>query len=127
MQAYRKLTINTTVGDLAGNLDLMLEAARRSAAGGAGLVIFPELSLTGYPPRDLVEKPSFLERTEEQLQRLAAETARLDSALVCGYVGRSTALAGKTATNNAAVLDGGKIQEGLKRANSAAKSRRPVK
>ncbi|RPI12085.1 MAG: NAD+ synthase, partial [Acidobacteriales bacterium] len=49
--------INTTVGDLAGNLNLMLEASRRSAAGGAGLVVFPELSLTGYPPRDLVEKP----------------------------------------------------------------------
>ena len=101
--------INTTVGDLAGNLNLMLQAARRSAAGGAGLAIFPELSLTGYPPRDLVEKPSFLERTEEQLQRLAAETAQLDTALVCGYVGRSTALAGKTATNSAALVDGGEV------------------
>src|SRR5512138_3909364 len=101
--------INTTVGDLAGNLDLMLSSARRAAAAGAGVVVFPELSLTGYPPRDLVEKPSFLERTEQHLQRLALETAELDACLVCGYVGRSNALTGKSATNSAAVLDHGRI------------------
>ena len=101
--------INTTVGDLTGNLDLILRAARRGAAGGARLIIFPELSLTGYPPRDLVEKPSFLDRTEQQLQRLAAETAGLGAALICGYVGRSAAMTGKTATNSAAVIDGGQV------------------
>ncbi len=101
--------INTTVGDLEGNLELMLEAARRGAAAGAGLVVFPELSLIGYPPRDLVEKASLLERTEEQLQRLARESAGIGPALVCGYVGRSAAPAGKAATNSAAVVDGGKV------------------
>ena len=101
--------INTTVGDLAGNVDLMIQAARRAAAGGAELIVFPELSLTGYPPRDLVEKPSFVERTETQLDRLAAETAALDIALVCGYVGRSNSTSGKNATNSAAVLEHGRI------------------
>ena len=101
--------INTTVGDLAGNLELILDATRRGAAGGAQLVVFPELSLTGYPPRDLVEKPSFLERTEQQLERLATETAGLDASLICGYVGRSAALTGKSATNSAAVIEGGRI------------------
>ncbi|HSB15211.1 MAG TPA: NAD+ synthase [Bryobacteraceae bacterium] len=101
--------INTTVGDLAGNVDLMVQAARRAAADGAELIVFPELSLTGYPPRDLVEKPSFLERTETQLDRLAAETAALDIALVCGYVGRSNSTSGKNATNSAAVLENGRI------------------
>ena len=100
--------INSTVGDLAGNLDLILDATRR-AAGRADLIVFPELSLTGYPPRDLVEKPSFLERTGQQLQRLAAETAGLDITLICGYVGRSGALTGKDATNSAAVIEGGEI------------------
>ncbi len=100
--------INTTVGDLAGNLDLILDATRR-AAGRAGLVVFPELSLTGYPPRDLVEKPSFLDQTEQQLQRLASETAGLDITLICGYVGRSGALTGKSATNSAAVIEGGGV------------------
>jgi predicted amidohydrolase len=81
--------INSTVGDLGGNVDLMVQTARRAAGQGAELVVFPELSLTGYPPRDLVEKPSFLERTEEQLERLARQTAELKPALICGYVGRS--------------------------------------
>jgi NAD+ synthase (glutamine-hydrolysing) len=101
--------INTTVGDLAGNTDLMVRAARKAAAGGARLVVFPELSLTGYPPRDLVEKPSFLERTAQQLDRLAAETVELPVAIICGYVGRSDAAAGKHATNSAAVIERGRV------------------
>src|SRR5512138_2096642 len=101
--------INTTVGDLAGNLDLMLSSARRAAARGAGVVVFPELSLTGYPPRDLVEKDSFLERTQQQLERLTAETAGLPLAIVCGYVGRSSSSTGKRASNSAAVVERGKV------------------
>lgn len=101
--------INTTVGDLAGNVDLIVRTARAGAAGGAALVVFPELSITGYPPRDLVEKRSFLERSEEHLDRLARETADLNAAVICGYVGRSNALTGKTATNSAAVIDGGRV------------------
>ncbi len=73
------------------------------------LVIFPELSLTGYPPRDLVEKPSFIERSEEELQRLARETAGLDLSVVCGYVARAEAETGKRALNSAAVLQKGEI------------------
>src|SRR5512142_3148161 len=101
--------INSTVGDLAGNADVMVRAAREAARGGAEIIAFPELSITGYPPRDLVEKPSFLERSEEQLQRLAAETASLDIAIVAGYAGRSDATLGKRATNSAAVLCRGEI------------------
>ncbi len=101
--------VNPTVGDLAGNADLILAAARRAASRGAEVVVFPELSLTGYPLRDLVEKPSFLERTQQQLDRLAAETSSLDATLICGYVSRSEAPAGKTAANSAAVIRRGKI------------------
>jgi NAD+ synthase/NAD+ synthase (glutamine-hydrolysing) len=101
--------INTTVGDLGGNADLIVRTARAAAEGGARLVVFPELSLTGYPPRDLVEKPSFLERTQQHLARLAAETAHLDIALICGYVGRSEVPAGKRATNSAAVVERGRV------------------
>ncbi len=101
--------INPTVGDLPGNADLILETARRGAAGGAQLIVFPELSLTGYPPRDLVEKPSFLERTGQQLERLAHETAGLGASLICGYVGRSASPTGKSATNSAAVIERGEI------------------
>jgi NAD+ synthase/NAD+ synthase (glutamine-hydrolysing) len=73
-------------------------------------VVFPELSITGYPPRDLVEKPTFVECSEGQLQRLAAETADLPISAICGYVGRSESHAGKGATNSAAILERGSIR-----------------
>jgi NAD+ synthase/NAD+ synthase (glutamine-hydrolysing) len=101
--------INTTVGDLAGNVDRMVRAAHQAAGARANLVVFPELSVTGYPPRDLVEKPTFVERSERQLERLAAETASLDLALIAGYVGRSESSTGKRAANSAAILRGGNI------------------
>src|SRR5437762_4029985 len=101
--------INSTVGDLSGNARLMLEASLRAAGRGAEAVVFPELALTGYPPRDLVEKPSFLNRSESELERLAKETADLDLSVVCGFVARSLAETGKRAFNSAAVLEGGKV------------------
>src|SRR5215467_14070881 len=101
--------INTTVGDLSGNADLMLRSAREAAAREAAVVVFPELSLTGYPPRDLVEKPTFIERSEQFLEFLAAESAGLRVALVCGYVGQATSATGKHAANNAAVISGGRV------------------
>ena len=101
--------INTTVGNLAGNVDRMAEYARRAAAGGASIVVFPELSVTGYPPRDLVEKPTFIEHSERQLSRLASLTAELPLEVVCGYVGRSDSSTGKRATNSAAVLGKGEV------------------
>jgi NAD+ synthase (glutamine-hydrolysing) len=101
--------INPTVGDLAGNVDRMTRAAREAARQGANLVVFPELSLTGYPPRDLVEKPSFLDANERELQRFARETADLDLSIICGYVARAQAENGKQALNSAALLEQGKI------------------
>jgi NAD+ synthase/NAD+ synthase (glutamine-hydrolysing) len=101
--------INTTIGDLTGNVDRMVAAARKAAGLHADLIAFPELSITGYPPRDLVEKESFLERSECELQRLARETAELPLALICGYVGKSQEGAGKRATNSAAILQRGAI------------------
>ncbi len=101
--------INSTVGDLNGNARRMIEAARAAVDRGADIVVFPELSLTGYPPRDLVEKESFLERTAEQLEGLAAETASLTAAIVCGYVGQAAADTGKPASNSAALIQRGEV------------------
>ncbi|MEO7144158.1 MAG: NAD+ synthase [Bryobacteraceae bacterium] len=101
--------INSTVGDLSGNADRMIHFAHRAAERPADLVVFPELSLTGYPPRDLVEKPSFLERTAAELQRLAAETAGLSLSLICGYVAPASISTGKRVFNSAAVIERGKI------------------
>ncbi|MEQ1948287.1 MAG: NAD+ synthase [Bryobacteraceae bacterium] len=101
--------INPTVGDLTGNVDRIVAYARKAAAGGANVVAFPELSVTGYPPRDLVEKPSFIEASEDALLRLERETADLPTTIICGYVAHSHAETGKHAFNNAAVIDHGKI------------------
>ena len=73
--------INPTVGDLTGNVNRMTRAARDAAGRGAEAVVFPELSLAGYPPRDLVEKPSFLDASARELERLAAETTDLAGVL----------------------------------------------
>jgi NAD+ synthase (glutamine-hydrolysing) len=101
--------INPTIGDFEGNLALMTKASEDAAVRGAQLVVFPELSITGYPPRDLVEKPNFVERSEEAVGLLAARTAHLPLAVICGYVGRSREAVGKRATNSAAILRGGEI------------------
>src|SRR5580704_2811742 len=101
--------LNPTVGDLAGNVGRMTRASRDAAARKAEVVVFPELSITGYPPRDLVEKPSFITRSEGELERLARETAELDISIICGYAARSQSETGKRAMNAAAVLEGGKV------------------
>lgn len=76
--------INTLVGDIPGNTARVLDAARVSLAGGAiDAIIFPELTLTGYPPEDLLLRPSLAGRIEQALQELIA--ARLPVALVIGY------------------------------------------
>ena len=101
--------INPTVGDLAGNSGRIVARAREAAQKGASVVVFPELSLTGYPPRDLVEKPSFIEASEAALARLARETASLELAIICGYVAHSHAETGKHAFNSAAVIERGDV------------------
>jgi NAD+ synthase (glutamine-hydrolysing) len=101
--------INPTIGDFAENARLILRDAREAARRGAEVVVFPELALTGYPPRDLVEKPSFLTRSEMELEKLAQETANLELSLVVGFVARSRAETGKRALNSAAVIHAGQI------------------
>ena len=75
--------INTTVGDLAGNQAKILAAYRRGVEAGADLVMLPELTITGYPPRDLLLKKSFIAGNLEVLQQLAAATGR--TGLMVGY------------------------------------------
>ncbi|PLK50644.1 NAD+ synthase [Uliginosibacterium sp. TH139] len=66
--------INPTVGDITGNCALMQAAATRAQAAGASLVVFPELSLTGYYPGDLLDEPDFLARIEQGLADLLSAT-----------------------------------------------------
>jgi NAD+ synthase (glutamine-hydrolysing) len=99
--------INTTVGDLAGNEARVLEGARRAEAAKADVVLFPELTITGYPPRDLLLKKDFVARNLAALQRLAAASG--ETAMVLGYVGENKNRPGRDVTNEAALLHRGRI------------------
>jgi NAD+ synthase (glutamine-hydrolysing) len=99
--------INPTVGDFSGNAAKMIEYSRRAQARGAGLILFPELSVCGYPPRDLVERPSFVARNRESVEQIAAATRGI--AVVCGLVTAAHAETGKSAMNSAALLMDGKV------------------
>ena len=89
--------INPTVGDFSGNATKIIDFSRRAQAAGAGMILFPELSVCGYPPRDLVERPSFVARNRESAERIAAQTKGI--AVVCGLVTPADSDAGKSVMN----------------------------
>ena len=98
--------INPTVGDFAGNAAKIIEFSRRAQAEGAGMILFPELSVCGYPPRDLVERASFVQHNRESLEHIAGETRGI--AVICGVVTPAHAESGKSVMNSAALLKDGK-------------------
>ena len=111
--------INPTVGDLAGNARQIAEAAREARAGGAALMIAPELALSGYPPEDLLLRPAFMEACERHLNALAVELAPLEGLTVLlGHPARAAtmarartrSLAMPVCFNAASVLASGRVQ-----------------
>ncbi len=103
--------INPTVGDFSGNLARITEFFERAAGDGAELVIFPEMAVSGYPPADLLEKTSFLQRAEDTLGRIAALTAGADRpAILVGCPLRCEGVGQKPVRNVAAVLEGGEVR-----------------
>jgi len=102
--------INPTVGDFAGNTRKILEFASRAEAEGAGLVVFPELAVCGYPPADLLEKTVFVARAERAVDEIARWTdVPGHPAVLCGTVMQAASSVGKQARNVAVLLDGGKV------------------
>ena len=99
--------INPTVGDFSGNARKIIEFSHRARSAGAGLILFPELSVCGYPPRDLVERPTFVSKNRETVDRIAAETNGI--AVICGLVTPAHAETGKSVMNSAALLRDGKL------------------
>src|SRR6266850_8462672 len=99
--------INTTVGDLAGNEARILAAYRQAAEAGVQMVVCPELTITGYPPRDLLLRRRFVAQNLEVLNRLAAATG--GTGLMVGYVGENSARPGRDVANCVALLQSGKI------------------
>ncbi len=95
--------INPTVGDLKGNFTKIVECYDQAEAAGCDIVAFPELSITGYPPEDLVLKPGFVADNKEILATIAARTGRCVA--VVGFVDSDRDL-----YNAAAVLCGGEVR-----------------
>ncbi len=110
----KKLTItlaqiNPTIGDISGNIGLMSGAARQAQADAAQMVIFPELSLTGYSPGDLLDDGAFLQRVEIGLQALLAMTQQTPGLnWVVGAPTRRVG-AGKPLENSLLVMRDGEI------------------
>jgi len=97
--------LNPTVGDVAGNLALASEARRDAAREDADLLMLTELFISGYPPEDLVLKPSFLKACLKAVETLAAETADGGPGVLIGFPRQGEA--GRH--NSVALLDAGKI------------------
>jgi len=102
--------INPTVGDFDGNIAKIVEYTRRAAGGGAELAVFSELVICGYPPADFLEKPSFIARSGQAVEEVAAATAGLPISIICGYATPSGKGSGKRVRNSAALIRGGKIE-----------------
>lgn len=105
--------INPTVGDLVGNAQRILSVANEAAALGADLLLTPELSLCGYPPRDLLMRPSFIEQMKQQVGELAKSLPSGLTALV-GIAERNSAAESKgekSMFNSMALLQSGQVTE----------------
>ncbi|MEI7642532.1 MAG: hypothetical protein RL271_760 [Actinomycetota bacterium] len=84
--------VNPTVGDLSGNRELILKFARHAKSGGAHILLFPEMVLTGYPVEDLAMRPSFRDGSRRAINELAlalAESEFEDLVSVVGYLDES--------------------------------------
>ncbi|MEH1815800.1 MAG: NAD+ synthase [Nostoc sp.] len=105
--------INPTIGDLLLNAQKILEAAQRAASSGARLLLTPELSLCGYPPRDLLLNPSFVEAMGITLQNLAQDLPP-NLAVLVGTVEpnlNASISGGKTLFNSMALLENGQVKQ----------------
>ena len=99
--------INTTVGDFEGNQKRILDAYAQLVKDGAEMVITPELAVCGYPPRDLVFRSGFVQRSESVIVEMARSVGKVP--LVVGFVEFSEKKRGKSLRNAAAVLVNGKV------------------
>lgn len=99
--------INTTIGDFQGNLDRILDYVRLAGQRNADLVVFPELAITGYPPKDLLERPDFIRANLRVLRQLAKKITK--PACVVGFVDSRKGKTGKPLANAAALIHKRKI------------------
>jgi NAD+ synthetase len=99
--------INPIIGDFEYNISLIKEASDQARKNGCSLAIFPEMILSGYPPKDLLEKPAFITENLNQLNRLASQIKGIH--ILCGYVDKNPKKTGKPLINSAALINEGRI------------------
>jgi NAD+ synthase (glutamine-hydrolysing) len=120
--------VNATVGDLAGNSEIIVEWTRRAAARGARVVVFPEMALTGYPVEDLALRASFVEASIAAV-RDVAERLNVEGlggvAVVVGYLDRRAGLAPRTGLPAGAPLDAAAVLHGGRVVITSAKHHLP--
>jgi NAD+ synthetase len=100
--------INPIIGDFAGNAAKVRAAAQNAHRQGCALAVYPELCLSGYPPRDLLERADFIAAGRRTLERLAAEVR--DIGLLVGLAEQSPLAEGKPLVNSAVLLYAGAVQ-----------------
>jgi NAD+ synthase (glutamine-hydrolysing) len=96
--------LNPTVGDLEGNVSKALDVITRASADRVDLIVFPELFITGYPLRDLVEQPAFMEETAVAIERIAEASKPFESLGIVIGCPRPTDRADGKGLHNAAIL-----------------------
>src|ERR1700761_8909920 len=120
--------VNVTVGDLAGNAEIVVDWTRRAAARGARVVVFPEMALTGYPVEDLALRASFVEASIAAV-RDVAERLNVEGlggvALVVGYLDRRAGVAARTGLPAGAPLDAAALLHGGRVVITSAKHHLP--
>src|SRR5262245_22479910 len=99
--------INTTVGALKENGRKIVEYTKMAREAGADMVLFPELAITGYPPKDLLDKPDFVNENLRALDSIASYVQGID--VVAGFVEPNKELQGKPFFNSAAVISNRKV------------------
>lgn len=105
--------LNPTIGDIFGNSNLILEAAKKAEVEGANLLLTPELSLIGYPPRDLLINPTFIADASAQLLQLA-QALPPELAVIAGTAlpnANAVKLGGKSLFNSAVLLQNGAVKQ----------------
>jgi len=100
--------INPTVGDIRANAEKIIRFAADARRQGARLVVFPELAVTGYPPKDLLLKPQFVDDNVRAIREIAAKVDP-EAEVVVGYAERNVAPVGRPLHNAVAFLRGGKV------------------
>jgi NAD+ synthetase len=99
--------INPVIGDFEYNSALIIKASEQAKKKGCALAIFPELTLLGYPPKDLLEKPAFIHENLTRLDNLAAQIKGIQT--LCGYVDKNPQKTGKPLINAVALIGEGQI------------------